>query len=366
MLTALGLMSGTSMDGVDVAVIRTDGGGIVEAGGHSFHAYSPDQRDLLREAIVAAQPLRNRHVRPDRLAQAEAMVTDVHAQAVISFMTKEGLAPGDIELVGFHGQTVLHRPQDGLTIQIGDGAVLSRQIGIDVVYDFRANDMERGGQGAPLVPVFHQALCRSSKVTYPVIVMNIGGVANITYLVADEAPPVACDIGPGNALIDDFMLERSGTAIDRDGLMAASGRVDAAVLKALLAHPFFDQKPPKSLDRHDFSRDPVASLTTADGAATLSAFTAQAAALILRFLPEKPKSLIIAGGGAFNPTLVRMLADAFGLLPVTADAMGWSTHALEAQAFAYLAVRSKRGMALTFPSTTGVVRPVTGGILATR
>ena len=366
MLTALGLMSGTSMDGVDVAVIRTDGEGIVEKGGHHFHAYSSEQRDRLRQAIVAAQPLRDRQARPDCLAQAEAMVTDVHAQAVISFMDKEGLTPGDIALVGFHGQTVLHRPQDALTIQIGDGAALSRRIGIDVVYDFRASDMESGGQGAPLVPVFHQALCRSSQVTYPVIVMNIGGVANITYLVSHEAPPVACDVGPGNALIDDFMLERTGTAMDRDGRMAAMGRVDAAVLEALLAHGFFAQKPPKSLDRHDFSRAPVSALTTADGVATLTAFSAQAAALILRFLPEKPKSLIIAGGGAFNPTLVRMLAAAFGLLPVTADAMGWSTQALEAQAFAYLAVRSQRGMVLTFPSTTGVVHPVTGGILAAR
>ena len=257
---------------------------------------------------------------------------------------------------------MLHRPDRGLTVQIGDGAALADRLGIDVMADLRADDMRAGGQGAPLVPAFHRALVRASGLPCPVLVINIGGGANVTLVPAD-GDPVAGDTGPGNALLDDLMLARTGAAIDRGGATAARGIADEGVLASLMAHPFFAAPLPKSLDRNDFSAALVAALPLEDAAATLTAFTAASLAAVLPHLPAQPRAAVVCGGGARNPTLMGEVARRLGCPVSTADAVGWQGDAVEAQAFAYLAVRSLSGLPLTFPGTTGVARPTTGGML---
>jgi anhydro-N-acetylmuramic acid kinase len=367
-LTAIGLMSGTSMDGVDVALIKTDGEGQVRQGPSGFRPYAPDERDLLRAALADAVGLDDRSRRPGRLAEAEALVTRAHAEAVESFLAAQALAASSVDVVGFHGQTVLHRPEKRLTVQIGDGPSLAGRLGLRVVHDFRAADVAAGGQGAPFVPIYHAALVRAARAAGvlpagAVAVLNLGGVANAT-VVDRSGAPMACDTGPANALVDDLMLARTGRAMDEGGAVAAQGRVDDTVLARLLAHPFFEEMPPKSLDRNDFSRDLVESLATADAAATLTAFSAAGVAALVRHLPEAPELWIASGGGARNPTLLRMLAERIGAPVVTADSLGWSADAMEAQAFAYLAVRSLKGLPLSFPATTGVPEPMPGGVLS--
>ncbi len=361
-LKAIGLMSGTSMDGVDVAFIETDGEGVVRQGPSFFLAYGEADRALLRAALADAVKLVDRDARPGALAAAEAMITERHAEAVEAFLSAEGIAPGSIDVVGFHGQTVLHRPERKLTVQIGDGAALARRLRIPVIFDLRAADVAAGGQGAPLVPVFHRALVEDVGIKAPVALVNIGGVANITF-VAPGMDPIACDTGPGNALIDDLMLARTGAPIDRDGRTARAGKCDQQALATLLAHPFFDAPAPKSLDRNAFSLEPVARLSTLDAAATLVEFTAEAIARALRQMPEAARLLVVCGGGARNPTIMEALARRTNTQVETADALEWSVDAMEAQAFAYLAARSLRGLPLTYPTTTGVARAMCGGVL---
>jgi anhydro-N-acetylmuramic acid kinase len=363
---AIGLMSGTSQDGVDVALLDTDGDTVARFGATAYRTYSKAERTLLRRATAAAENLTERGARPELVAQAEALVNDAHAEAVQSFLTTNDLQPDDVAAVGFHGQTLLHRPEHGLTIQIGDGNSLARMLGIPVVYDFRAADVAAGGQGAPLAPIFHRALVRQSGRAEPIAVLNLGGVANVTFIDGDVL--IACDTGPGNALLDDFLRLQTGSLLDTDGRRAAAGRVDEAIIARLLSHPFFALPPPKSLDRNDFrswAGDVLDGIGVEDGAATLTALTAAAVARIVPHLPRPPQTWIVAGGGARNPTLMRMLAER--LAParlLSAHAAGWSVDALEAQAFAYLAVRSLRGLPISFPGTTGVPRPLTGGVLA--
>jgi anhydro-N-acetylmuramic acid kinase len=368
-MRAIGLMSGTSMDGIDVALIETDGETVSRFGASALHFYQEDEVAVLRRAMEAAPALRARTERPDALAQAEALVTRLHASAVNTFVTVNGIDRKIVDVVGFHGQTVLHRPGEKLTVQLGDGAALARETGIPVVYDFRAADVAAGGHGAPLVPVFHRALMRTLQRPHPVAVLNLGGVANITFI-DGENDPIACDTGPANALIDDFMRSRDGAARDADGRAAAAGRVDMAAIERLLAHPFFAQACPKSLDRNDFrewvgAHAGLAGKSTEDGAATLTMLTAATVARIVDVLPRAPQSWIVAGGGARNPTLVGMLTERLAPACVeTADQVGWSADALEAQAFAFLAVRSLKGLPLTFPTTTGAPKPMQGGVLA--
>jgi anhydro-N-acetylmuramic acid kinase len=363
-LTALGLMSGTSLDGIDAALIETDGERVARFGPVGYRPYAESERDLLRRALAAATGLTDRTARPGVLAEAEALVTRAHADAVEDFFRAQRLDRKDIAVVGFHGQTVLHRPERRLTVQIGDGQALARRIGVPVVFDLRAADVAAGGQGAPLVPVFHRALVENLHRTHPIAVLNVGGVANVSYI-DGAADLIACDTGPGNALIDDFMRARSGARCDRDGATAAQGRIDEAWLAGALAHPFFAAPPPKSLDRNAFASLDASGLALAEGAATLTAFTAAAVAAVVPHLPRAPRSWIVAGGGARNPTLMRMLAAR--LKPATvesAQGVGWSSDAIEAQAFAFLAVRCLNGLPITFPGTTGAPRPMTGGVLA--
>jgi anhydro-N-acetylmuramic acid kinase len=368
MISAVGLMSGTSYDGVDVALINTDGEQIGRLGPTGYRAYDEGEREALRRAMSAAANLGDRNARPTVLAKAEAIVTDVHAEAVKSFLAANGLPTSEVALVGFHGQTVVHDPDRRLTVQLGDGRALARKLGIPVVYDFRAADVVAGGQGAPMVPVFHRALVRALDRPHPVGVLNLGGVANLTYIDGDEI--AACDIGPGNALIDDFLRLRTGMQFDLDGRTAATGSIDEDAVARVLAHPYFARRPPKSLDRNAFrhwvaEQGGLAAKSTEDGAATLTAVTAAAVAAAVRLLPRPPASWIAAGGGTRNPALMQMLAERVAPARIEiASTLGWSADALEAQAFAYLAVRSLRGLPLTFPTTTGVPKPMSGGVLA--
>ncbi|MCC6890817.1 MAG: anhydro-N-acetylmuramic acid kinase [Hyphomicrobiales bacterium] len=361
-------MSGTSYDGVDVALINTDGEAIGRLGPTGYRAYDEAERVVLRRAMAAAAHLTDRDQRPEPLREAEALLTAVHAEAVNSFLAAQGMSAADVAVVGFHGQTVLHQPTRHLTVQLGDGRALAREIGTAVVYDFRAADVAAGGEGAPLVPAFHRALVRMLERPRPVCVLNLGGVANLTF--ADDDDLIAFDTGPGNALIDDFLRLRTGASHDRDGRAAESGRVDESTVRRVLAHPYFARRPPKSLDRNEFrhwvaEEGGLAKKSLEDGAATLTAVTAATVAAACALLPRPPKTIIAAGGGTRNPTLMRMLAERLEPITLLSGAeVGWSVDALEAQAFAYLAVRSLRGLPLTFPGTTGVAAPLTGGVLA--
>jgi anhydro-N-acetylmuramic acid kinase len=365
-VVAIGLMSGTSQDGVDVALIETDGEVITRFGPTAYRTYSRAERALLRSATAAAANITDRAARPGAIGEAEVAVTDAHAEAVETFLAANGIAAGGVTVIGFHGQTVLHRPAQRLTVQIGNGHALAGRLGIAVVYDFRAADVAAGGEGAPLAPVFHRALVRRLDRAAPVAVLNLGGVANVTFIDGDTL--IACDTGPGNAPIDDFVRVRTGALLDADGKAAQSGKVDEQVIARVLADSFFAKPPPKSLDRNDF-RDLIGEAfdnrSVEDGAATLTALTAAAVARVVPLLPRAPKTWIVAGGGVRNLTLMRMLAERLAPAGVeSGHAAGWSVDSLEAQAFAFLAVRSLHGLPLSFPTTTGVPHPLTGGVLA--
>lgn len=360
MLNVLGLMSGTSMDGVDAAILVTDGEKVAGQGPRLLRPYAETERKVLRLALAEARTLTDRYARPGVLAEAERIVTDAHAEAVETLLAENGRP--SVDLVGFHGQTVFHAPERRLTVQIGDGRALARRLGCRVVYDFRAADVAAGGQGAPFVPAYHRALVSTAGLGGDTVVVNIGGVANLTRVGVDGSLK-AGDTGPGNALIDDFVRARTGAAMDKGGRHAGEGKVDEAVLAALLAHPFFTAPFPKSLDRDAFSLRPVAGLTVADGAATLAAFTARSIAEGVRRAGGADR-IVVAGGGAHNPVILRMLGEAAGIPLTTAADLGWSVDFLEAEAFAFLAARSLASLPLSYPETTGVPRPMPGGRLA--
>ena len=363
MMTAIGLMSGTSLDGVDVALIETDGKRVGAFGPSGYRPYTEQERGLLRDALAEAVNLPRRDARPGVIGEAERAITVAHAEAVAAFTAQHRISREDIDIVGFHGQTVLHRPAQRLTVQIGDAQALAKAIHVPVMHDFRAADVAARGQGAQFVPVYHRALAQSLGREGPICVVNIGGVSNITYIDGDAL--IACDTGPGNALLDDFMFRVMGQPYDCEGRLAAQGEPDAEWIARALQHPFFALPPPKSLDRNDFASLKLRDMAPADGAATLTAFTAAAIAQIVPRLPKPPQSWIVVGGGTRNLTMLRMLRDKVAPATVEpADALGWSADAMEAQAFGFLAARGLKGLPLSYPATTGVPMPMTGGVIA--
>ncbi len=361
-MRAIGLMSGTSMDAIDVAFIETDGQDHVVRGPGLTLPYAASDRRILAHAMAAAQACKHRDDRPEALQIAEDLVTRMHGAAVSAFLAQYGYERSSIDVIGFHGQTVLHRPEAALTLQLGDGRQLSQLTGIPVVYDLRAADVAAGGQGAPLVPVYHQALVAKLP-QRPIAVVNIGGVANVTY-VGREGEMLAFDTGPGNALIDDWMMRREGVQFDQNGEYAAQGTVNADVLRLCLSHAFFSQSPPKSLDRNAFVWDSIEWMSIADGAATLTAFSAESIAKAREHFPEQPELWVICGGGRKSKTLMSMLAGRVENAVVPSEAVGLDGDMIEAEAWGYLAVRSLRGLPITYPGTTGVAVPTTGGVLA--
>lgn len=362
--TSLGLMSGTSMDGIDAAVLVTDGESVERFGPTAYRPFSGDEQALLQAAVAEAVFLKNRTERSVVLKHAEQLVTDSHCEIIAALIEKARAQTFTVDVIGFHGQTVLHRPKDGLTVQLGLAQKIADRFKLPVVADFRATDVAAGGEGAPLVPVMHLALAKMTQFALPVAVVNIGGVANVTLISRNEELS-AFDTGPGNALLNDWMKQKSGAVMDEDGKAALKGKVDEAVLRKLLADPYFDRPPPKSLDRDYFhyALDLVKNLNMEDGAATLAAFTAESLARGLRFAEENVHKVIIAGGGAHNPALLRELKKRTNADVVTAEAVSWSSDFMEAQAFAFLAVRSMRGLPLSYPCTTGVKKPLSGGVL---
>jgi anhydro-N-acetylmuramic acid kinase len=361
-MRAIGLMSGTSTDGIDIALIETDGELALRRGPSGTVAYDKAFRTRLAQAMADARAVSDRADRPGSLADVERDLTRRHVTAVRQFMAEQKLEAAAVDAIGFHGHTVLHAPEHRLTVQIGDGPELARRTGIDVVYDLRAADVAAGGQGAPLAPVYHRALAARLP-ERPVAVVNIGGVANVTWIGRDGTL-IAFDTGPGNALIDDWMLRHTGRPIDEGGQVAAAGQIDQDALTALFINDHFGRLPPKSLDRNAFSAAAVAHLGAEDGAATLTAFTAAAIARAGEHFPEQPRLWLISGGGRRNKTLMSLIAARVGAAVAPAEAAGLDGDALEAEAWAYLAVRSLAGLPITFPGTTGVPAPLTGGVLA--
>ena len=350
MLRTIGLMSGTSLDGVDAAWLETDGERIGALGPSLTLPYSPGLRAELRDVLTRAPDLAGDD---PWLADIAARLTEVHAEAVAAIGR-----PAD--LIGFHGQTILHRPQQGRTWQIGDAACLARRTATMVAWDFRSADVAAGGQGAPLVPAFHQAMVRDPG---PIAVLNIGGVANLTFI-GEDGVLLACDTGPGNALLDDWAMRHTGVPCDRDGAMASAGVADRRILADLLADPWFARPAPKSLDRQDFHHalDRLAALSPADGAATLAAFTAGAIAATR--VPKPPLRWLVAGGGRHNPAVMAALRSNLVGPVVPVEAVGCDGDALEAQCFGFLAARVIAKLPLSFPGTTGVAVPCCGGRLA--
>jgi anhydro-N-acetylmuramic acid kinase len=346
----LGLMSGTSMDGIDAALIKSDGHSVTETGATLSYNYGPEQRSLLQSVMGEGKDVRD----------AEEQMTRWHHNAVMALLDKANLTPADIELIGFHGQTTFHDPSRRITIQIGDGELLARLSGIPVVNDFRKADVAAGGEGAPFAPLYHQALARGLE--KPLVVLNIGGVSNITYLDPDGTV-LACDTGPGNGLIDDWVAKHFGQSMDEGGKIAAKGAVSTTALDVMLDNRFFDLAPPKSLDRYDFNLDAVQNLNPEDGAATLTAFTAAVNAKIVDFLPARPERWVVTGGGRHNPVLMDALRSALRATVDPVESVGWDGDALEAQAFAFLAKRSQLKLPLSLPTTTKVPEPCLGGVL---
>ncbi|MGH6859815.1 MAG: anhydro-N-acetylmuramic acid kinase [Phyllobacterium sp.] len=366
---AIGLMSGTSMDGIDIALVETDGGSQVRQGPSGFVPYDAAFRRRIEIALDDAKAMTLREERPGTLAQVESSLTMVHGDAVKSFLSDNRIAREEIDIIGFHGQTVLHRPAEGLTVQLGDGQRLADATGIAVVYDMRGNDMVHGGQGAPLVPAYHQALAARIPSDLgegrPVVFVNIGGISNVT-IVSGAKDPVAFDTGPGNGLIDQWVQAKAGLAYDAGGAVAQGGQVIAPAVERYLAKPYFGVKPPKSLDRADFTLVELGDAPLADGARTLARVTAEAILRAGVYAPASPALWIICGGGRKNAVIMADLADGAARQEakvVSAEQLGVNGDSVEAEAWAYLAVRSLEGLPLTWPTTTGCSAAISGGVL---
>ena len=343
-------MSGTSLDGIDAALIETDGMTTVRRGAALTCPFDTALRSALKACLGGGG---------DVPATAHHL-TVMAGEAVCRLLDRAGMQPGDIDVIGFHGQTIAHRPAEGLTWQIGNGALLAEATGIDVVCDFRSRDMASGGEGAPLAPLYHAALSAALDQS-PVCILNIGGVANVTWI--GNGTLIAFDTGPGGALLDDWTLARTGEPFDRDGDLAARGQSRRDRVTAVFDNnPWFDRPPPRSLDRDSIAID-IADLSTADGAATLVDLTAGAVEHARRFMPCDPALWIVCGGGRRNGHLVATLRHRLPPQVKVAEDVGWDGDSLEAEAFAYLAVRSLAGLPLSQPSTTGCRVPVTGGAL---
>lgn len=347
-------MSGTSLDGIDVALIETDGKAHAKSLGFSFYPYDDAIRVKLRACFGA-------RTTSDKTIEAEQELTIAHVDAVKSFLASHNLKKTDIDLIGFHGQTITHDPANKFTWQLGAGSLLAHETGIDVVYDFRTADVAAGGQGAPLIPIYHWARAYSSQLDFPVAILNIGGVSNVTWLGRKEGGILAFDCGPGNALIDDVVLRATGERFDKDGALAKTGKIDNDVLARWLDHPYFKTVPPKSLDRDAWHTKTISNYLLPDAVATLTGFTVAAIVKAAEHFPEPAKTWYVCGGGRMNAAIMDGLTASLGCPVKSVDTLGWNGDALEAEGFAYLAVRSVLGLAISYPTTTAVPAPQTGG-----
>lgn len=355
-LRALGAMSGTSLDGVDAAVVDTDGHRIFGFGDTAYRPYSDDERAVLRAALGQWTG--------DAVVAAARVVDAAHQDVLAGF--------DGIDLIGFHGQTLAHAPRQQGTLQVGDGSALAEHLNVPVVWDFRSTDVEMGGEGAPLAPFFHFACAKWINASAPVAFVNLGGVGNLTFVdpsfdaPQDAGALLAFDTGPANAPVNDLMQARLGVPYDADGATAAKGRVEQGALELFLAEPYFSRMPPKSLDRNDFSEmiTLVNELSDADAAATLTAMCAAGVMQAMQHCPSPPARVLVTGGGRHNPVLMEMLNVSLDCPAVPVEEVGLNGDMLEAQAFAYLAVRVARGLPTSCPGTTGVRAAVGGGTIS--
>jgi anhydro-N-acetylmuramic acid kinase len=355
-VNAIGVMSGTSMDGIDIAMLKTDGENSITGKAVGTAIYPARLREQLIELVGHPEQAATGDV--SDITQA---VTDSHCDAVENFLSQHTIDRHTINVIGFHGQTVFHAPERGITRQLFDGTRAAKRLGIDTVCQFRLADVAAGGQGAPLAPLYHQALARASGLDLPIIILNLGGVANVTYI--DQAMITAFDTGPASALLDDFVRERIGSSFDKDGLLAQSGQIQHKIVNDFLSSDYFNRSPPKSLDRNAFHAwmNFVAPLSNSDGAATLAAFTIESIIAALRHLPNSPKQWLVGGGGRHNLFFMHGLQHRLGVPVEPVESIGWNGDMLEAECFAWLAVRVLKGLPLSLPTTTGVPYPLTGG-----
>ena len=363
--TAIGLMSGTSLDGVDVALIKTDGRSQVQTGSMHYLPYPEDVKGKIRACFGKVQE-------DAETLEAGNAVTDMHIRAVKEFLEREKITP---DVIGFHGQTVTHKPKEGFTWQLGDGERLARETGINVVDQFRIDDVKAGGEGAPLIPLYHQALARAKNLKMPVVFLNIGGVSNVTWIGEKEDDILAFDTGPGNALMDDFMKQIFGQSYDTDGLKAKAGIPDNKLLSEWMEGAYLKKTPPKSLDRgflpdknkpvnadmNVWDVSGVWNLKPEDALATLNAFTAKTIAAATAHFPQAPHEWYVCGGGRHNKFLMELITGEVGAPVKSIDALGYNGDAIEAEGFAYLAVRHLENLPLILPTTTGVKTSCKGG-----
>ena len=359
----IGLMSGTSLDGVDAALIETDGYDYAKPLAFHYQAYSEEDRAQIRPCFGQ----RDRDT--EDVKAAEKLLTIRHAEAVKALLKKENLSENEIDLIGFHGQTIFHAPQERLTIQIGDGNLLAQETGIDVIYDFRTNDVLSGGEGAPLAPIYHRALAKTANLEPPFVILNIGGVANVTWIGENDDDILAFDTGPGNALMDDWIQKQTGQRYDEDGKLAAAGSPIISLLEQWHQHPYFKRVPPKSLDRNEWDiadlgqvSENMKEVSVEDGAATLLQFSVETILKSRDHMPTEPKVWYACGGGRHNKALMSALSKEIAIKSI--DELGWDGDAVEAECFAYLAVRSELGLPISFPLTTRIEHPLSGGVKA--
>lgn len=363
-----GLMTGTVLDGhVDVALLRTDGERVEEFGPYDLVPYPQEIRGLLEEAVDAARKWNFEGPEPAVFARAEKALTEAQADAVAQLAGKADMDLTEIAAVGFHGQTVLHRAptksERGRTRQLGDGQLMADRLGVPVVFDLRSADVKAGGQGAPLCATYHAELLERIGAGPEAAVLNLGGVANLSWKGADGRL-VAFDTGPANAPINDWVKSLGLGEMDRGGELAGAGKVDEERLAELLIHPYLSAPFPKSLDRYDFTEEMAKGLPPEDGAALLTAFTASAVGKALDLLPQRPVRLVVSGGGRRNPVLMEEIAKRAGVTVEDADKHGWRGDAVEAECFAFLAARRVADLPITFSGTTGAPGAMTGGRLA--
>ncbi len=364
MMKVLGFMTGTSLDGVDMAILETDGETQLTFGPWAEMPMPVETRSLLERTIKAALAWPRGEAEPAIFHEARRAIVECHFRAASEFLTRNGLSFSDFDVLGAHGQTVLHeRPKAGIkgrTIQLFDGQAFADMTGVPVVCDFRQADIEAGGEAAPLMPVYHQALVQNAELDLPLVVINLGGVANITAI--SDKGLVAMDTGPANGLMDQWMRRHDRGDFDHEGRIAASGEVHDDIVSVYMAHDYFKAAAPKSLDRYDFNLQAIENLSFEDGLATLSAFTLQSLLAGIALTGVTPETLILAGGGRHNRHLVKQLKSALAPAEVLlAEDLNWRGGALEAEGFAYMAVRSLKGLPISFPGTTGVKAPLTGG-----
>ncbi|UXN04680.1 anhydro-N-acetylmuramic acid kinase [Bartonella sp. HY406] len=368
---AIGLMSGTSMDGIDAALIESDGLGQSRVISTFSHSYSNDFRNRLKKSLDLAQQITDRTARPNGLDTLERDLTLEHVMVVKSLLKKLELKSELIDIIGFHGQTILHRPDEGFTLQLGDGSLLARETGIDVVYDMRANDMLHKGQGAPLVPIYHAALAamQHDYLKFPVAFINIGGISNLTLVQTADLERddniIAFDCGPGNVLIDQWMAFNNQGHFDKNGQAGLAGKVNQQVLDSIMLDNIYQQNTKKSLDWRNFKPLTDKTISLNDGAATLAFLTAKQIFSSFKFLSEKPKQMVISGGGVKNKAIIKylqQLAEPCDINIIAADDIGFNSAFIEAEAWGYLAIRSIKSLPLTYPKTTGCITAVSGGV----